>query len=83
MSEPILSPEAKALFIAFAEDSFNWNGESLVNGNVVVDEAGKGYLTDLKKKGLLTTFRDEGLSWVCFTDEGKRYSCEVLGIELA
>ena len=68
----VLSPEALALFVAFARDAGNWNGTPLVGGgNVPTDGASKGHLTKLKKEGLVKTFTDEGCVWLQFTLEGK------------
>ena len=64
--------ESKKLFDELVEDSPNWGGEVLVNGNVKIDEQRKGNLTHLKKLGLVKTFIDEGLSWVQFTELGKK-----------
>ena len=71
-----LTAASHALFMEFAEDAGNWSGMPLVNGNVTVTQADKGNLTDLKKNGLLTTFVDEGNSWVSFTDSGKAYAAK-------
>jgi hypothetical protein len=48
------------LFLAYAEDAGNWSGNPWVDGNVSLDAAGRGNLTDLKRKGLLQTFTDDG-----------------------
>lgn len=58
------------LFKKFAMDAGNWGGMPLVGGNFQLSQADKGNLTDLKKHGLLTTWVDEGLAWVQFTDRG-------------
>jgi hypothetical protein len=61
-----LTEASLALFIAYAKDAGNWSGTPMIGGSA----ADRGNLTDLKKKGLVTTFRDEGCDFVCFTDEG-------------
>jgi hypothetical protein len=70
------------LFLAYADDAGNWNGEPLV-GNVSLDSPAedRGNLTQLKTAGLLYTFRDAGQVWVIFTDAGRALATEH-GIEL-
>jgi len=75
-TEMTLTAESHALFMEFAEDAGNWGGMPMVNGNVSVTQAQKGNLTDLKKNGLITTFVDEGISWVSFTATGKAYAAK-------
>jgi len=65
-----LTPASKSLFISFAEDADNWGGEPLLD----ITAEQRGNLTDLKKHGLLTTFRDEGCDWVIFTDAGREFA---------
>ena len=75
MSKAIsLSAGSMALFVALVEDAPNWSGSPLFGGNVGSGEANKGHLTDLKKKGLVTTWEDEGNSWVDFTTVGALYA---------
>ena len=81
MNAIILTDASKALFVAYANDAGNWNGTPMVGGNVGGSKEDRGNLTDLKRKGLLTTFRDEGLDWVSFTDAGLDYA-KSIGIEL-
>ncbi len=69
------------LFLAYAMDAPDWGGTPLVGGNVGAKPADKGHLTDLKKKGLVTTYMDEGNAWLSFTDEGKALAAEH-GVEL-
>jgi hypothetical protein len=61
-----LTAESKALFCKLANDACNWVGNPMVD----VTPANRGNLTDLKKKGLITTFTDEGIAWVTFTESG-------------
>ena len=56
------------LLAALWADRHNWDGVPLFGGNVGDSPEAKGHLTDLKKKGYVTTEEDEGLSWVYFTD---------------
>lgn len=76
-----LSAEALALFLAYAKDACNWSGCPCVGGNVTMDQAAKGYLTALKKEGLLFTELDEGCAWIHFTPAGKALAAEH-GVEL-
>lgn len=71
----------KQLFIAYAEDAGNWAGNPLVGGNVESSKELRGNLTQLKRLGLLTTFKSDGLAWVAFTDYGLEIINE-LGIEM-
>lgn len=65
------------LFMQYANDAGNWSGTPLVDdgGNTGADaKANRGNLTQLKKLGLVTTFRSDGCNWLDFTDEGKRFA---------
>lgn len=64
------------LFLALVEDAPNWSGEPLFGGNVGGSKADEGNLTDLKRKGLLTTLDDGGDAFVIFTDAGKALAAE-------
>jgi|LakMenE18May11ns_1017448.scaffolds.fasta_scaffold7068913_1 hypothetical protein len=64
------------VFLAYAADAGNWNGTPLVGGNVGGGKEERGNLTQLKQKGLIETFKDEGLVWVKFTDAGKALALE-------
>ena len=48
---------------------------------VSVTKEQRGNLTDLKKRGLLTTFNDDGIDWVQFTQAGYQYGKDN-GIEI-
>jgi molybdenum-dependent DNA-binding transcriptional regulator ModE len=65
-----LSEQSLRLFLAYAEDAENWAGTPLVDGNVRGSKEGRGNLTDLKKKGLITTFQHNKEMFVEFTDAG-------------
>ncbi len=54
------------LFIRLAQDAPNWMGQPIID----ITAAQRGNLSDLKKKKLITTFRDEGCDWAIFTPEG-------------
>ena len=61
-----LTEASLSLFLQLANDADNWSGQPLFEGG----EIEKGNLTDLKKKGLIGTDRDEGCTWVYFTEQG-------------
>jgi hypothetical protein len=65
------------LFIALANAAGDWNGEPLFEGG----KAERGNLTQLKRTGLVTSFTDEGCTFVSFTDAGKALAADH-GIEL-
>lgn len=67
-----LTPASHSLFMEFAGDAGNWNGSPMV----AITPAQRGNLTDLKTHGLLTTFTDEGITWVNFTDAGLAYAAQ-------
>jgi hypothetical protein len=73
-----LTAESKALFLELANDAGDWEGSPMVD----VTPATRGNLTDLKKKGLITTFVDEGIAWVTFTESGITLA-EQLGVHPA
>jgi len=66
-----LSPAALALFLEYAKDAENWNGQPLVGGNVDTTPENKGHLTKLKTAGLISTFLEDGHLWLDFTPAGK------------
>jgi hypothetical protein len=64
------------VFIAYAKDACNWNGQPLVGGNVGGSKEERGNITQLKKAGLITTEIDEGNTWLQFTAAGKTFALE-------
>jgi len=64
------------LFLAYAKDAGNWSGYPMVGGNVGGSKEDRGNLTQLKRAGLITTWTDEGLTWMGFTDSGKALATE-------
>jgi len=76
-----ITPTSLALFLAYAEDAGNWSGTPLVGGNVGGSKADRGNLTQLKMEGLITTFTDEGNTWLKFTPRGVDMALEH-GIDL-
>lgn len=74
-----LSKEALDLFLEYARDAGNWSGTPLVGGNVTTGPKEKGYLTALKKAGLIKTEVDGERNqciWLYFTDAGKALALE-------
>lgn len=59
-----------ALFLAYAKDACNWNGQPMVGGNVGGSKEDRGNLTQLKRAGLVTTESDDGCLWLQFTPAG-------------
>ena len=76
-----LTEASLLLFKAYAADAANWSGTPCVGANVGGSKEDRGNLTQLKREGLITTFKDLGETWVRFTDEGKAFAL-TLGIEV-
>lgn len=69
-----ITDRSLALFLDYARDAGNWNGNPLVGGNVGRSKEDRGNLTQLKQAGLLTTekdWEDRSLAWVYFTEAGR------------
>jgi len=69
-----LTTGTEQLLRALWADRNNWSGMPLFGGNVGGSPASLGHLTDLKKKGYVTTevdYDDASLSWVIFTDKAR------------
>lgn len=64
------------VFLAYARDADNWGGTPLVGGNVGGSKQERGNLTQLKRAGLIETFRDGTEMWISFTDAGKALAKE-------
>jgi hypothetical protein len=71
-----ITEQSKALFLAYAADAGNWSGTPLVGGNVGGSKEDRGNLTQLKRAKLITTWVDEGCTWLSFTDAGKAFANE-------
>lgn len=65
-----ITPQSLNVFLAYARDAGNWSGTPLVGGNVGGTKEERGNLTQLKQAGLITTFVDEGYTWITFTNAG-------------
>jgi hypothetical protein len=66
-----ITDQSLDLFLAYARDASNWSGTPLVGGNVGGSKEDRGNLTQLKRAGLIETFRYDGETWISFTDTGK------------
>lgn len=71
-----LTEESHKLFMEYAEDAGNWDGNPWVaDGNVKCGRERRGNLSDLVKKGLIETAEYEpGSYYVIFTKLGKMYA---------
>ena len=58
------------LFRTLATSAIDWQGEPLFDGT----SAERGNLCDLKNRGLITTFCDEGCTFVTFTPLGVEFA---------
>lgn len=72
----MITQQSLALFLDYAHDAGNWSGTPLVGGNVGGTAEDRGNLTQLKRAGLITTAREDGSTWLFFTDEGKALAAE-------
>ena len=61
-----ITNESLKVFLSHAADACNWNGTPMLE----ITKEQRGNLTQLKKAGLLTTFRSDGIDWVDFTEAG-------------
>jgi len=67
-----LTAASLELFLALAHDAGNWSGTPLID----VTPAERGNLTQLKKQGLLQTFRSDGHDFAEFLPAGKTLAAE-------
>ena len=87
--EITLTEKSRELFFDYLKDADNWSGEPLVGGNVGRKPSDKGNLTDLKRKGLVTTWAEDPsdfaswtgpkCTWLNFTTLGLAYAKHTLG----
>ena len=63
-----LTTGSAQLFEELAKDAGNWNGNPLIDFDGRPEK--KGHLTDLKRKGLIETFDDNGCTFAQFTLRG-------------
>jgi len=67
-----LTEATHELFKRFANEAGDWAGCPLLD----ITDSERGNLSDLKKKGLLTTIKDDDnvlVTWVNFTESGLKY----------
>lgn len=76
-----ITAQSLDLFLDYARDAGNWGGCPLVGGNVGGSKEDRGNLTQLKRAGLITTFKCDGETWVEFTAAGKSLA-EGHGVEM-
>ena len=62
-----LTEDSARLLAGLAWDAPNWSGTPML----YITKEQRGNLCDLKKCGLLTTFKDEGNVFADFTEKGK------------
>ena len=71
-----ITAKSLEVFLAYARDAANWSGTPLVGGNVGGGPEERGNLTQLKRAGLIGTFKSDGLHWVTFTEAGTKLAAE-------
>lgn len=74
---PRVTLASEQLFKDLWADAPNWSGTPPTDGNVGMSAEERGNLTQLKRAGLLTTGRFDGMTWVYFTDAGRSYAAEL------
>jgi predicted transcriptional regulator len=81
MNNTPITTDSLELFKALAKDAGNWGGTPMIGGAAWDARTGNGNLTDLEKRGLLSTFESDGCTFVEFTDKGVAFA-ESLGIKI-
>jgi hypothetical protein len=69
-----LSEDARALFLWYVADAGNWGGTPWIDGNRDFTKEDRGWLTELKRKKLVTTHADEDGVSLHFTPAGVAYA---------
>lgn len=69
-NEVTLTEGSLSLFLWYAKDASNWGGAPWLDGNRDFTREDRGYLTQLKKAGLLTTTREGSGEFIVFTPSG-------------
>lgn len=67
-----LTAESRSLFESVVKDLPNWNGTTPCFNHI--DSQSRGNLTDLKKKGLVKTYRYDGEEWIDLTEAGTGFA---------
>jgi hypothetical protein len=68
-----ISPASALLLFDLINDAPNWNGQPLID----ITKEQRGNLTDLKRRGLLKTFTEEGCQFAIFTEIGIEVAAKV------
>ena len=74
-----LTPESAKLFAAIVADAPNWSGTPPCYNHIT--SATRGNLTQLKRKGLVTTFKSDGEEWITITEAGRNFAALTTGQE--
>lgn len=74
-----LTQSSRQLFEQIVKDLTNWSGASPCFNYITAQ--GRGNLTDLKRKGLVTTFKVEGEEWIKLTQAGKELAEKIYGCD--
>jgi hypothetical protein len=77
-----LTPRSLEIFLAYAKDACNWSGTPCLGANVPFSKEDRGNLTQLKRAGLVTTEKSDGLEWMTFTLEGRKLAAKH-GVEIS
>jgi hypothetical protein len=67
----MITKKSLQVFLSYANDASNWNGQPLVGGNVGGSKEDRGNITQLKRAGFITTEIDDGCTWMQFTKSGR------------
>lgn len=67
-----ITPASLALFLRHAQDAANWSGDAIYTG----DQRDNGNLVQLKKAGLVNTFKDRGCVFLEFTTAGRELAAK-------
>lgn len=73
-----LTAESYNLLVSLVKDAPNWEGQPLVD----ITKEQRGNLSDLKRRGILTTFKDEGCMFAIFTEIGIAFAADNFGITI-
>lgn len=68
MNKTPMTEATERLFRDIFADQYNWSGTPPCFNHITA--ATRGNLTDLKKRGLVTTFRSDGEEWIEITEAG-------------
>lgn len=80
MIPPPLTPETFSFFRSLVDDAGNWGGDPMIGtgSNIPGNAAAhRGHLTALKKAALVTTYRDQGDTFVSFTPTGREFAASL------